>query len=63
MLPVQEAPEYPPTQAHCDDSQTVLASTSVHLEVNVHTMPTTAERDFGTSEVYNTLYYMTFWLL
>ena len=45
MLPVQEAPVYPLTHAHCDDEQVVLASTSVQLESNVQPMPTTAETD------------------
>ena len=30
VIPVQEAPANPLTQAHCDDSQAVLANTSVH---------------------------------
>ena len=30
VLPVQVVPMYPLTHAHCDDKQSVLASTSVH---------------------------------
>ena len=51
MLPVQVVPVNPLTHAHCDDEQTVLASTSVQCEANVHAIPTTAEMDIGTCKV------------
>ena len=49
MLPVQLVPVYPLTHVHCDDEHTVLASTSVHCEVEVQPMPTmfTAEINIG----------------
>ena len=53
FLPVQAVPVYPLAHAHCDDEHTVLAIPSVHCESNAHPMPTTAETDMGTSEVYS----------
>ena len=49
MLPVQLVPVYPLTHLHCDYEHTVLASTSVHSEVDVQFMPTmfTAEIHIG----------------
>ena len=47
--PVQVFPVYPSLHAHCDDEQTVLPSNSVHSEVDVHSIPTTAETVKGKS--------------
>ena len=45
--PVQVFPVYPSLHAHCDDKQTILPSNAVHSEVDVHSIPTTAETGKG----------------
>ena len=47
--PVQVFPVYPSLHAHCDDEHTILPSNAVHLEVDVHPIPTTAETVKGKS--------------
>ena len=46
--------------AHCDDEQTVLASKSVHCEVEVHPLPITAEREKYKYDINNQLYHEIF---
>ena len=47
--PVHVFPVYPSLQTHCDDEQTILPSNAVHSEVDVHSIPTTAETGKGKS--------------
>ena len=59
--PVQVFPVYPSLHAHCNNEQTVLPSKSVHSEVDVHSIPTTAETVKGNPYmVKNTSYYANF---
>ena len=50
---MQVVPVYPLSHAHCDDIQAVLTNRPMHSEVDVHSLPTTAERDKGRSMLYN----------
>ena len=44
---------YPLIHVHCDDEQVELARTLVHSEVDIHSMPTTAETVKWRTMVHN----------